>query len=56
MKAMIAAAMMRRLRVGRFMLGQTRVDVVGIQRKSLKKFRKRGKGRIHWGKCGILTV
>jgi hypothetical protein len=40
MKAMIAAAMAMRFRVERFMLGQTRVDVVGSQRKSLKKFRK----------------
>jgi hypothetical protein len=40
MKATNRAAMARRLRVERFMLGQTRVDVVGSQRKSLKKFRK----------------
>jgi hypothetical protein len=43
MKAMNRAAMARRLKVERFIWGQTRVDVAGSQRKSLKKFRKGGK-------------
>jgi hypothetical protein len=41
---MIAAAMAMRFRVERFIWGQCGVDVVGSQRKSLKKFRNGGKG------------